>query len=107
MIPSNFAKVFESATYGQIVVMALEDNNVPFVRYYAKPHNVTCTAFIPFSDSDDGRLCRDDYFDSINAEVAEDAAKKMFDLEAELFDAEQKKEHKNNRCLGGNVYRIH
>lgn len=52
---SNFAKVYETEQYGQIVaIKQLDDSNDPEIRFYFKPPGLgVCATALTFGDGDD------------------------------------------------------
>ncbi len=83
----EFAKIFNSAKYGQILLLAGSENDdcKPEIRAYAQPENLgVCSSSLVFSDTDQGWGTRDEAFLKVDVAAAESIVKPMFDAANEI-----------------------
>jgi len=68
-----FAKLFDSAEHGQILVKADTDTNCkPEIRFYFEPKDYgVCSMALTYTDTDDGFDKRDSAFEKIDCAFAE------------------------------------
>lgn len=80
-----FARLFETEN-GQILVKVDADQDgVPEVRFYASPPGLgVCSSAILFWESDSGWERAEEFFDTVDQEMAIKAAKVIFDMSREL-----------------------
>lgn len=70
-----FAKLYESALYGQILVKRDNSNEKcdPEVRFYFKPPGLgLCSTALTFNDNDEGNGKADELFERVTLEKAEE-----------------------------------
>lgn len=70
-----FAKLYESALYGQILVKRDNSNEKcdPEVRFYFKPPGLgLCSTALTFADNDEGDANADKIFERVTLELAEE-----------------------------------
>lgn len=84
---SNFAKVYETEQYGQILaLMQNNDDGDPEIRFFAKPPGLGVSSIaLSFGDSNDDESWdrQEKAWELVNEEAATGAVKSMFDMLAE------------------------
>lgn len=78
---TQFAKLFETEEYGQILVKldSDPDDHAPEVRFYVNPPDLgVCSFAAGYPDSDEGWDAAQAYFDKCDLEMAVSAAAKVF-----------------------------
>lgn len=82
----NFANIFESIKFGQILVFKDTDDDInPCLRFAVEPSNLgTCFVTLSFSDDTDGWNKRNAAFDKVNLEMAESIVAKVFEFDAAM-----------------------
>lgn len=81
----DFAKIFISDKYGQILVYKSDtDNNEPAIFFVVsgskKDIFSQCTSKSIYDESEQGEIDRDHNFTKVNQELAENAAKAIFGM---------------------------
>ncbi len=80
---SDFAKLFQSNKYGQILAVRQDnDEGIPELRVNVHPDGLgVCSIALSFSDEDkdEGYEKRDDAFEILDLETAEETVKLIFD----------------------------
>lgn len=78
----NFAKLFESEKYGQIlVVKSTDDYDKPSIKFSCEPEGFgICSISANYADTDEGWDKRDVEFEKITIERAEAGAEAIFGL---------------------------
>ena len=79
---SDFAKLFESEKYGQILVIkSTDDTEKPEIKFSCEPEGFgVCSIGAKFANTDEGWANRDSQFDKITLERAEAGAGAIFGL---------------------------
>lgn len=84
---SNFAKLFESETYGQIaVIKQTNDDGDPEIRFYFQPPGLgVCSNALSFGDGneDESFDLQDKAWELVTLEASESIAKSVFDMLSE------------------------
>lgn len=82
----NFATIFESIKFGQILVFKdTDDDQKPCLRFAVVPSNLgTCFVVLSYNDDDDGWAKRDAAFDKLNLEMVEVIVAKVFEFDAAM-----------------------
>lgn len=79
---SKFAKVYESAMYGQMLVLLdVDDDGEPCVKFMGKPPGLNvCVVAISFSDEQDAQEC----FDNVAEEQVASAVASLWKFSPEV-----------------------
>lgn len=82
-----FARIFETAEFGQILVKLGEhENGAPEIRWYAKPPMLGVSEFATlYEDSDEGLKVAERVFSCVDEEMAIQAASAMWSVARKLL----------------------
>lgn len=84
-LPEDFARLYRSRRFGQILAIRQDDDDTPQIAFHAQPDGLgVCQNILSYDDSDHGAALADDLFQRLDIDTAEAAVTGMFKFARQL-----------------------
>lgn len=84
-LPEDFARLYRSRSFGQILAIRQDDDDTPQIAFLAQPDGLgVCQNILSYDDSDHGAALADDLFQRLDIDTAEAAVTGMFKFARQL-----------------------
>lgn len=84
-LPEDFARLYRSRRFGQILAIRQDDDDTPQIAFHAQPDGLgVCQNILSYDDSDHGAALADDLFQRLDIDTAERAVAGMFRFASQL-----------------------
>lgn len=84
-LPEDFARLYRSRSFGQILAIRQDDDDTPQIAFLAQPEGLgVCQNILSYDDSDHGAALANDLFQRLDIDTAEAAVTGMFKFARQL-----------------------